>query len=120
MTGRPRVLLAEDDALMAALLSETLEELGYEVCHVASTETDAVLSATRYKPDLMLVDATLGTGSGVAAVNQILREIYIPHVFISGETLRTSNFPHAAIFLQKPFRETELVDAIGRALSRAP
>jgi DNA-binding NarL/FixJ family response regulator len=42
-------------------------------------------AAARYKPDLMIVDAGLGHGSGVAAVEQILRAGPIAHMFISGD-----------------------------------
>jgi DNA-binding response OmpR family regulator len=119
MMTRPRLLVVEDDALMGMLLAEMLGELGYDVCDIATTEADAVSSAARCKPDLMLVDATLGVGSGISAVDEVLRGGYIPHVFISGEVSRVSKFRPDAVVLQKPFRETELVNAIARALSRA-
>jgi CheY-like chemotaxis protein len=62
-----RVLLIEDNALIAVLLAEQLAEMGHDVCATAATEADAVTAASRYKPDLMIVDAGLGGGSGVSA-----------------------------------------------------
>ena len=68
-----RVLVAEDDALIALLLAELLAGMGHEVCATAATEREAVIAAAHYKPDLMIVDAGLGRGSGVSAVEEILR-----------------------------------------------
>jgi two-component system, response regulator PdtaR len=68
-----RVLIIEDDALIAMLLAELLAGMGHDVCASAATEAEAVIAATRYGPDLMIVDAGLGRGSGVSAVEEILR-----------------------------------------------
>ena len=66
-----RVLVIEDDALIALLLSELLAGMGHDVCATATTEAEAVSAATRCNPDLMIVDARLGQGSGVSAVEEI-------------------------------------------------
>lgn len=71
--GALRVLLVEDDLLMGMLLAEGLGEIGYEVCGIATTEADAVSIALRCKPDLVIVDARLGGGSGIAAMETIRR-----------------------------------------------
>jgi DNA-binding response OmpR family regulator len=67
-----RVLVIEDDALIAMLLSELLASMGHDVCAIATSEVEAVSAATRYDPDLMIVDARLGRGSGVSAVEEML------------------------------------------------
>ncbi len=111
------ILVVEDDATIGPLLAETLIGLGYEVCGIESTEAGAVAAAARHKPDLMIVDVKLADGSGIAAVERITRAGPVPHVFISGDS-----WPAAApgeVLLTKPFREAELVRAIGRALSPA-
>ena len=69
-----RVLVIEDDALIAMLLSELLASMGHDVCAIAASEVEAVSAATRYDPVLMIVDARLGRGSGVSAVEEILSE----------------------------------------------
>jgi DNA-binding response OmpR family regulator len=68
-----RVLVVEDDALIAMLLGEMFPSMGHDVCATAATEAEAVSAATRYHPDLMIVDAGLGRGSGVSAMEEILR-----------------------------------------------
>jgi CheY-like chemotaxis protein len=49
-----RVLVVEDDALIATLLSQLLAGMGHDVRATAATEAEAVVAASRYKPDLMI------------------------------------------------------------------
>jgi two-component system, response regulator PdtaR len=114
---RLRLLIVEDDAIVGMLLAEMLEEMGYDVCAIAATEIDAVSAATRHKPDLMIVDAWLGKGSGVSAVEKILEDAAIPHLFVSGDVLKVKALRPDAIVIQKPFREVDLALAIERTLS---
>ena len=115
-----RVLVIEDDALIALLLSELLASMGHDVCATAATEAEAVSAATRYDPDLMIVDARLGRGSGVSAIEEILRAGPIAHVFVSGDAESVRRRKPDAIVVRKPFRETELARAIDMALAAAP
>ncbi len=113
------VMVVEDDALMGALIGEVLEAMGYVVCAIETTAASAVEAAARCKPDLMLVDVRLGVGSGVAAVGEILRDGFVPHVFYSGDISSLQASRPDAIAIQKPFRVSELVGAIDRALGSA-
>ena len=115
-----RVLVIEDDALIAMLLSELLAGMGHDVCATAATEAEAVSAAACYKPDLMIVDAGLGRGSGVAAVEEILHAGPLAHLFISGDAGRIRTRKPGAIVVHKPFREAELARAIDMALAAAP
>ena len=103
--------------MVGPLLAETLSELGHEVCAIEATETGAVLAAARHRPDLMIVDVNLASGTGAAAVQRITRVRPVPHLFISGRNLQAP-LP-GAVLLVKPFREADLVRAIGRALGSA-
>ena len=114
-----RILVIEDDALLAMLLSELLVGMGHGVCATAATEAEAVIAATRHKPDVMIVDVSLGRGSGVSAVEEILRAGPIAHVFISGDAAKIQARMPDAVIVRKPFRPAELVDAIERALLAA-
>lgn len=111
------VLIVEDEPIIAMLLSEVLEELGHSVCAVAATEADAIDAAAKFKPGLMIVDARLRQGSGIAAVRSILVGGFIPHIFVSGDRLSADTLAPGAVVLQKPFQEPELVLAIMRALA---
>ncbi len=110
-------MIVEDEAINALLLAEVLEDIGHEVCGIEATEEGAVFTALRCKPDLMIVDAALGEGSGVAAVSRILRTQLAPHLFVSGDISRVSGVRPDAVVLHKPFRIAELERAIERALA---
>ena len=54
-----RTLIVEDDAMIGGLLAETLEGLGHAVCALETNVTNAVAAASRWRPDLMIVDVGL-------------------------------------------------------------
>jgi CheY-like chemotaxis protein len=114
-----RVLVAEDDTLITMLLCELLEGMGHDVCATAATERETVMAASRCRPDLIIVDAGLGRGSGVAAVEEILRSGPIAHLFISGDAARVRLRQPDAVVVRKPFRQAELARAIEIALAAA-
>jgi len=109
-----KVLVVEDDAMIGLLLAEMLGDMGYDVCAVATTEEDAVAEAARFKPGLMIVDEQLLEGSGLSAVDRILRTRPVPCVFISGALIHPKR--PGTTTLQKPFLEVDLVWAIQRVV----
>jgi CheY-like chemotaxis protein len=122
--GKPmkalRILVVEDDVMIGGLLAETLEDLGHVVCAVETNAATAVAAAARHRPDLMIVDVGLGEESGVAAVKEILRSGFVPHVFATGDALRDLSLGPEAVLIQKPFRGPDIVHAIERALAAKP
>jgi CheY-like chemotaxis protein len=88
-------------------------------CATAATEADAVIAATRHRPDLMIVDARLGGGSGVSAVEEILRAGPVAHLFISGDAEKVQTRQPDAVVVRKPFRKAELARAIDTSLAAA-
>lgn len=112
-----RVLVVEDDAVIAMLLADVLAGMGYDVCAIESTEEDAVAAAARHRPDLMIVDAGLRDGCGVSAVEKILLTGFVSHLFVTGDPSAVRALRPAAIIIQKPFLESDLVRAIDRALA---
>jgi DNA-binding response OmpR family regulator len=111
-----RVLLVEDEAMIAMLLAEVIVQMGHVVCAVAATEDDAIAAGARCQPDLIIVDEVLRKGSGVSAVREILRSGPVPHIFVSGESLNEQTLSPSAVVISKPFSISELVQAIQRAL----
>lgn len=107
-----RVLIVEDDAIVAALLAETLEACGHSICGIETSEASAVTAAARERPELIIIDVGLTPGSGIAAIAEIDRAGPVPHVFISGERLE-----QGPEILLKPFRMPELLLAMKRALA---
>ena len=115
---RLSILVVEDDGMVAFLLGEILDGLGYAVCGIESTEAGALAAARRCKPDLMIVDENLGRESGLAVVDAVLQDGPMPHVFVSGDTSRIRRLKPLAVVLEKPYFEGDLEQAIWRALAR--
>jgi two-component system, response regulator PdtaR len=111
-----RIVVVEDDVLIGMLLAEMLESMGHEVCEVASTEAGAIAAAARWNPQLMIVDARLREGSGISAIEVILRTVPMPHVFVTGDIAGLRAQLPDAIAIEKPFGEAGLAQAIQRAV----
>ena len=114
-----RILLIEDNALISMMLSQMLAGMGHHVCASVASEVEAVTAATQYRPDMMIVDGTLGQGSGISAVEEILRAAPVAHVFVSGDPEKIQARQPGAVVVRKPFRQAELVRAIEIALKAA-
>jgi CheY-like chemotaxis protein len=114
-----RVLVVEDDPMVGPLLAEVLEDLGHVVVAVEADADAAVARARACRPDLMIVDIRLGAGSGVAAVREILRDGFVPHVFVTGDLLRNLELGPGAVLIQKPYRRHDIVAAIARVTGGA-
>jgi CheY-like chemotaxis protein len=111
-----RVLVIEDDALIAMMLGEMLSELGHRVCATAATPTDAIAAARREGPDLLLSDVKLRNGSGIDAVEEILRSSPVPHMFMTGDKVGLKLRLPDAVVVGKPFSAAALAKAIEKAL----
>ena len=103
--------------MIAMMLAEVLRELGHEICATEATEAGAVAAAARHNPDLMIVDECLRQGSGISAVEEIIRFGFIPHVFVSGDRLSGPNTQSRRGGDSKAVHLSELVWAIKRALA---
>jgi DNA-binding response OmpR family regulator len=106
-------LIVEDDPTLGPLLGELLEELGFHVGGIARTTREAVELAITLRPDCMIVDARLGSGSGLAAVMEINCNRNIPYIIMSGGPV---DGPVAAPVLAKPFSQGQLESAIRQAM----
>ena len=111
-----RILIAEDDGLIAMFLEELLEAMGHKVCAVVSDQSEVVAAAAQHAPDVMIIDEGLREGSGIAAVVEILKTGFVPHIFATGDCFRVLAHNPEAIVLQKPYTAQALSRAIERAL----
>ena len=110
-----KILVAEDDELIGELLAEMLAGMGHEVCGIASSESGTVDAALQCHPDLMIVDIQLSPGSGIGAVETIMRTATIPHVLVSGNVDRALALRPKRVVLQKPYTLAMLNAAIHSA-----
>lgn len=112
-----RIVLVEDEPLIAILLEDLLQEIGHEVVATTATEADAVAAVRRVKPDLMIVDCNLQEGTGNGVVACILADGFLPHIFMTGDDIRDQRFGPGTIVLRKPFLDTALIAAIDAAMA---
>ncbi len=106
--------------MIGPVLAEVLEDLGHVVVAVVVDAGAAVAAARDCRPDLMIVDIKLGESSGIAAVREILRDAFVPHVFVTGDLLRDLELGQEAVLIQKPYRRRDIVAAIARVIGDAP
>jgi DNA-binding response OmpR family regulator len=111
-----RIVIAEDDALIAMDMAELLMGLGHDVCAIACTEAQAVDAGLRCEPDLMIVDGALADGSGVSAMAQVLKHRSVPYLYVTGDTHHTLQLAPDAVVVGKPFNLQELTVGMGKAL----
>jgi diguanylate cyclase (GGDEF)-like protein/PAS domain S-box-containing protein len=111
-----RVLIVEDEALIAEELRERLTRLGMTVVGVADSAESAVQAAAHGRPDLVLMDIRLhGERDGIDTAREI-RQRDVPVVFLTAHSDRATVERAKQVapfgYLLKPFKERELVVAI--------
>jgi DNA-directed RNA polymerase specialized sigma24 family protein/CheY-like chemotaxis protein len=118
-----RVLIVEDEPVIAMDIAAIVRSIGHTVVGVAATKDKAVLLAEEHRPGLVLADIQLKDGdSGIATVQEILTSIDVPVIFVTGfpERLLTGEHVEPAFLITKPFDPETLKIAIGQALSLNP
>lgn len=116
---RSRVMIIEDEPIIALHLEQLMEDMGHTVVATAMTRTDAVAQALSTMPDVVLADIQLADGSsGIDAVNEILEQFDVPVIFITAfpERLLTGERPEPAFLVTKPFEPATVLATVGQAL----
>jgi CheY-like chemotaxis protein len=114
-----RVLIIEDEPIIALDLENLVTELGHKVVATAGTRDEAVARALAEHPGLVLADINLGEGgSGIDAVAEILNSFDIPVIFITAypEKLLTGERPEPTYLIAKPFLPETVQATVGQAL----
>jgi two-component system, response regulator PdtaR len=120
--ARPRVVIAEDEALIRLDLMETLGELGYEVVGEAADGEQAVALAEGLRPDLVILDVKMPVLDGISAARRIAAARIAPVVILTAfsqrDLVERARDAGAMAYLVKPFTSSDLLPAIEMALSR--
>ena len=114
-----RVLIIEDEPVIALDLENLVTELGHKVVGTAATRDEAVSKALSERPGLILADINLGEGgSGIDAVSRILESFDVPVIFITAypEKLLTGERPEPTYLIAKPFLPETVQATVGQAL----
>ena len=105
---KPRVLLVEDEALVAMMIQETMTEFGFQVIGPVSTASEALAAARNSQFEAAVLDINLGDGM-VYTVAEILSKRGVPFVFVTGYDAESvdSRFTGVPV-LQKPIERNML------------
>lgn len=116
---KARVLIIEDEAVIAMDLSDLVTGAGHEVCAMETTASGAVAAAKRERPDLVLADIQLAdNSSGIDAVKEILASFNVPVIFITAFPARllTGERPEPTFLITKPYSPDMVRAAVSQAL----
>ena len=120
--ARPRVVIAEDEALIRLDLAEMLEEEGYHVVGQAGDGEQAVALVEQHRPDLVVLDVKMPKLDGISAASRIAEQRIAPVVILTAfgqrELVERAREAGAMAYLVKPFSKADLVPAIEMARSR--
>lgn len=118
VTGK--VLIIEDEAIIAMDIQSIVSEMGHRITGVARTRDGAVELGAKEKPDLILADIQLAdNSSGIDAVNDLLGTLGdVPVIFITAfpERLLTGDRPEPAFLISKPYTEEQVRSGVSQAL----
>ena len=103
-----RILIVEDEGLIALDLKKKLEQAGYAVAGIEDNAEDALRSAERLRPALVLMDIRLsGPRDGIETADLIGRQFHIPVMFVTAhadrETLERAKITEPFGYIVKPF-----------------
>ncbi|SEF85029.1 LytR/AlgR family response regulator transcription factor [Algoriphagus boritolerans] len=110
---KTKILIVEDDMIIAANISLQLSNLGYEVTGIETKAKEAIHHALETKPDLILMDVQLkGESNGIDAAHAIRRYLDIPLIYLTANvddaTFQKAKETHPFAFIAKPFTNLNL------------
>lgn len=110
-----QVLIVEDEQLVAMLVEDMLEDLGYKVSAVAANLRAGLQAAEQVQPDLAVLDVNLAGEKSFPIAEALLKK-GVPFVFASGYGVSgvRETYPSAPV-IQKPFTQAALADALEQA-----
>jgi CheY-like chemotaxis protein len=121
MTRRLRILLAEDEFLIAITLRAQLESFGYEVIATPQTGRQAVEQTRELKPDVVLMDIGMPELDGISATEQIMAESPTPVIMLTAygdrQRVQSALAAGARAYVLKPVIEAQLRSAIESAVA---
>ena len=122
MTQKPRVVVAEDEALIRMDLVEMLGEQGYDVVGEAGDGQTAVELVEQLRPDLCIFDVKMPVLDGISAAEKVAKARWAPVLMLTAfsqrELVERARDAGAMAYLVKPFAKHDLLPAIEMAVSR--
>jgi PAS domain S-box-containing protein len=121
---KARILIVEDEAIVAEDLENLIIDFGYEIVGSVVGADDAIQQAIEHKPDLILMDIVLkGNKNGIDAANEIKDMLKIPIIFLTAysdlKLIEEAKNTEPYAFIVKPFQDKQVIASIEMALSRS-
>jgi len=118
---KAKILIVEDDRIVAKDIENTLKNLGFSVSSIVSSGEEAINKVKKKSPDLVLMDIVLkGEMDGIEAAKQIKERFHIPVVYLTAyadkKLLERVKITEPFGYIVKPFEERELHTTIEIAL----
>ena len=118
-----KVLVVEDEKIVAKDIQYRVRSLGYDVCGIASSGEEAIENADTYRPDLILMDIQLKGGiDGVMAADKIRSFLDVPIIYLTAyndkKTLDRTKLTNPYGYILKPFEDRDLFTGIEMALNK--
>jgi len=116
-----KILIAEDERIIALDIKSILERRGFEIIGILSTGEDVIRGVEEYHPDIVLMDIILeGPIDGITAADEIRKRYGIPVIFLTAhsdeKTLNRAKEAQPYGYILKPINENELYSAIVTSL----
>ena len=120
---KTKIMIVEDEIIIAKALSKELQDLGYEVCQLSSSGEKAIEIAENESPDLVIMDVRLhGEMDGIKAARDIKDRLGIPVIFITGfsddKVKEKAGVTESYKYLVKPLRKNEIKSSVEMALQK--
>ena len=117
-----KILLVEDEMIIAAKISMQLTELGYEVTAILPRGEEAIEHVKNNRPDIAILDIQLkGRMDGIETAKQIKKLADIPILFLTANgdeaTFNRAKLTRPAAFISKPFKQIDLQRSIELAIN---
>lgn len=121
--SKSKIMIVEDESIIAEDLADSLEDMGYIVVDIVSSGEEAILMAAEKQPHLILMDVMLqGEIDGITAAEEIYSSLQIPIIFLTAysdnQTLQRVKATNPFGYIVKPFEERNLYLTIEIALER--
>jgi CheY-like chemotaxis protein len=121
VTNRKRILIVEDEPVLAMLIEDMVEELGYQPVGPAMTAAAALALTAGEKLDGAILDMNLGGGAPSTPIAESLRALGVPFIFATGYSSAQARAQMAGAIgettvLRKPFSIKALSDALSQTV----
>ncbi|SRR5690606_21020950 len=118
---KKRILVAEDESVIALDIKRILEKEGFEITSVTKSALDVIEHADKTKPDVILMDIMLGGAlDGIEAAKIITYKHHIPIIFVTAlrdeKTIKRMKLPVVTRYVTKPYRDEDLIGVINGVL----